>query len=147
MDTLPATAAEIIEYTWVNKILYKANSSVMKKIGDTLVVFNTTDGTISFYSPEGKNLSLMKSTLHGSSGEKWTQEIFLDEINHQVYTTSLKNGKLKVFRIDLVTGKLVYQFTTGRIFPEKLRINNNYLFYMYHFPGSGENKHLFRQKI
>jgi WD40 repeat protein len=147
MDTLPATSAEIIEYTWVNKILYKANISVMKKIGDTLVVFNTTDGTMSFYNLDGKILFTQKSTLQSSSGEKWTQEILFDEMNHQAYTTSWKNGKLKVFRIDLTSGKLIYQFTTGHIFPEKLRINNNNLFYMYHFPGSGENKQLFRQKL
>lgn len=147
MDTLPATSAEIIEYTWVNKILYKANSSVMKKIGDTLVLFNTTDGTMSFYNLDGKNLSVLKSPLISSSGEKWTQEILFDEMNHQAYTTSWKNGKLKVFRIDLTSGKLIYQFTTGHIFPEKLRINNNTLYYMYHYPGSGENKQLFRQKL
>lgn len=147
MDTLPATSAEIIEYTWVNKILYKANTSVMKKIGDTLVVFNTTDGTMSFFNLEGKNLSMLKSTLISATGEKWTQEILFDEMNHHVYTTSLKNGKLKVFRIDMTSGKMIYQFTTGHVFPEKLRINNNYLYYMYHYPGSGENKHLFRQKL
>jgi hypothetical protein len=147
MDTLPASPAEIMEYVWVNKILYKDNSSVMKKIGDSLVVFNTADGVMNFYSLEGRHIAMLTVPDLSKSSEKWTREIMFDEMTHQAYTASFINGKMKVYRIDLSSGKLIYQFTTGHVFPEKLRINNNFLFYIYNVPGTGDNKHLFRQKI
>lgn len=147
MDTLPATPAEILEYTWVNKILYKANTSILKKIGDTLVIFNTADGSMNFYTLDGHHLSRLQIPALNKPGEKWTTEILFDELNHQAYTSFLNNGKMKIYRIDLVSGKLIYKFSTSHVFPEKLRINNNFLFYMYHMPGSGENKYLFRQQL
>jgi hypothetical protein len=147
MDTLPATPAEIVQWMWVRKILYRENASVMKKIGDSLILFNTANATINKYDESGKYFAVFTMPVEKLSGEKWQRDIIFDEPAHQPYTTFIRGGKLKVYRIDLSTGKLVYQLTTSHIFPEKIRIDNNYLYYLYNQPGINDTKKVYRQKI
>ncbi|NTV82910.1 MAG: carboxypeptidase-like regulatory domain-containing protein [Bacteroidales bacterium] len=147
MDTLPASSAEIIEWIWVNKILYKANASALKKIGDSLVVFNTADGTLHYYSMDGKFLSIICMPVLNKHGEKWTREIFFDEMAHLPHTTFMKNGRIHLYGINIKTGELHHELFSSHLFPQKIKIHNHYLYYLYDIPGIGDNKHLFRQKI
>lgn len=147
MDTLPCTTAEIVEWVWVNKILYKANSSVLKKIGDSLTIFNTADGTLNFYDPDGKYISGLSLPVRQKGPEKWSETIYFDEYTHTPYTIYEKNGRFNLYRIDIRTGQMKYLLTSGHLFPQKVMINNNCLFYMYDNPGTADNKQLFRQKI
>ncbi len=147
MDSLPATPDEIVSYTWVRKILYQPNASVLKKLGDTLALFNTAKFTLNIYNTDGKRLAIYAMPIDQMSGEKWQHEIILDELTRQPFTTFLKGGKMKVYRIDLTSGKLIYKLTTGFVFPEKLRIDNGYLYYMYNQPGINDTKKVYRQKI
>jgi hypothetical protein len=147
MDTLPATPDEIVQWMWVRRILYKANASVLKKLGDTLVVFNTAEATLNLYNNSGKYLAVYTMPVDKMSGEKWQHGIIFDELTRQPYTTFLKGGKMKVYRIDLTTGKLNYMLTTSYVFPEKIRIDNGYLYFMYNQPGINDTKKVYRQKI
>jgi len=147
MDTLPNTDAEMIEWVWVNKILYKPNASVLKKIGDTLIIFNTTDGSFDLFDLTGKLISGSEMATNNKGAEKWTKEILIDQITHLPYTSFTDNGRLVLYRIDLKTGELIRILTTGHIFPQKLKIHNNFVFYLYDIPGTGDNKHLLMQKI
>ena len=147
MDTLPNADAEMIEWVWVNKILYKPNASVLKKIGDTLIIFNTTDGSFDLFDLTGKFISRSAMAIGNKVTEKWTKEIMIDQITHLPYTSFTDNGRLILYRIDLITGKLIRILVTGHIFPQKLKIHNNCMFYLYDLPGNGDNKHLFRQNL
>jgi hypothetical protein len=145
MDTLPNTDAEMIEWVWANKILYKPNLSVLEKIGDSLVIFNTTDGAVDLYSLDGMYLSGSKIPIQRKSDEKWSSEILIDQITHIPYTYFVKHGRFIVYRIDLASGELSRKLTTGHVFPQKLRIHGNSIFYLYNLPGTDDNKHLFKQ--
>jgi len=147
MDTLPATPDEIVQWMWVRRILYQANASVLKKLGDTLVVINTAEATLNIYDNSGKYLAVYTMPVDKMSGEKWQHEIIFDELTHLPYTTFLKGGKMKVYRIDLSNGKLIYKVTTGFVFPEKIKIDNGYLYYMYNQPGINDTKKVYRQRI
>jgi hypothetical protein len=147
MDTLPASNLEMEEYSLVKNLLYRPNTSVLEKTGDTLVIFNTTDGSFNLYDLSGKFLSGSKMPVGNKSGEKWTGEIFIDQITHLPYTYFIKNGRFIIYRIDLKTGNLTRVLLTGHVFPRKLRIHHNCLFYMYDLPGTGDNKHLFKQNL
>lgn len=147
MDTLPASNLEMEEYSLVKNLLYKPNTSVLKKLGDTLVIFNTTNGSFNLYDVNGKFLSGSKMPVGNKGGEKWTGEIFIDQITHIPYTYFIKNGRFIVYRIDLKTGDLTRMLVTGHVFPRKLRVHHNCLFYMYDLPGTVDNKHLFKQNF
>jgi hypothetical protein len=147
MDTIPGNHAEMVEWVWVNKILYKPNASVLKKIGDTLAIFNTTDGSLDLYNADGIFLEHLKITLPEKGTGDWTKEIYFDQITHKPYISLIKNGKINFYSIQLSTGELNFILTTVHIFPQKINIHHDCLFYLYDLPGTGDNKHLFRQKI
>lgn len=145
LDTLPDGNENLIQYAWVKKILYKPNASVLHKIGDTICVFNTTNGNIDLYDSGGNFISGLTITFREKDEGDWTKEIYIDQFAHVPYTSFLKNGKLTFYQIDLYTGELKYTLTTEHIFPGKARIHDNALFYLYDLPGVGDNKHLFSQ--
>jgi len=146
MDSIPDCNNYMIEWAWVNKILYKPNMSVLYRIGDTISVFNTTDGTIDLYDLNGKFMKGLTMAVQEKNKGNWTKEIYIDHTIHLPYTSFLKNGKLTFYQIDLNTGELTRTLTASHVFAEKPRIHYNYLFYLYDLPGTGDNKQLFRQK-
>jgi hypothetical protein len=106
MDTLPASNLEMEEYSLVKNLLYRPNTSVLEKTGDTLAIFNTTDGSFNLYDLNGKFISGANMPVGNISGEKWTGEICIDQITHLPYTYFIKNGRFIIYRIDLKTGDL-----------------------------------------
>jgi hypothetical protein len=147
MDTLPNTNLEMEEWSLVNNLLYRPNNSVLEKSGDTLAIFNTTDGSFNLYDLNGNLISGSKMPVGNKSGEKWTGEIIVDQITGITYTYFIKNGRFIIYRINLKTGDLTRILVTGHVFPRKLRIHHNCLFYLYDLPGTGDNKHLFKQNL
>jgi hypothetical protein len=146
-DTIPDGYLDFKEWMWVKKILYTPNVSVLFKAGDTLAVFNTTNGAIELFNVNGKFMSGLAMPAQETGSGDWTKEIYVDRIAHSFYTSFLKNGKLSLCRIDLFTGELKRILVTTHIFPQKVKVHDNNLFYLYDLPGSGDNKHLFKQKI
>jgi hypothetical protein len=147
MDTLPNSNEEIAEWVWVNKILYKPNASVLYKIGDTLSLFNTTNGTLDLYDLDGKLVSRLTIPIIKTGDGEWTKEIYTDQSTHIPYTSFLKNGIFTLYRINLNTGKLKMMQRAAHAFPQKVKVHHNFLYYIYDLPGTSDNKQLFRQKI
>jgi len=147
MDTLPNSASEIAEYSWVRKILYTPNASVLKLIGDSITLFNTTDGSLELFDRTGKFLYAGIIPVMDRKTEKWTMEIYYDEMKEKPYTSFLKNGKIYIYSIDVANGALKPESVTHHIFPRKIIIDNHYLFYLYDLPGMGDNRQLYRQKL
>jgi hypothetical protein len=146
-DTLPCSIGDIVEYVYIRKILYKPNASVMHRIGDTLCVFNTIDGSLELYDLEGRYISRQLMPLAEIGESSWTKEIYIDPVAKRSYTSSLKNGTLTLYRIDITSGSLSRVLSTSHAFPENLKVYNDHLYYLYDVPGEGDNKHLFKQKL
>jgi len=147
LDTIPDGNRNMAEWAWVKKILYKPNSSVLYKIGDTLTVFNTTNGSLDLYDLNGWFNSGLTIPIQQTGAGDWTKEIYFDDIAHVPYTSFLKNGKFTLYRIDLNTGELKVMLSALHAFPFKPKVHQNFLLYLYDIPGTGDNQHLFRQKI
>lgn len=147
-DTIPdGDFDEFVEYAWVRKILYEPNASVMHRVGDTLCLFNTADGTIGNYDLKGDFLGATDLNFDGMNQRYWTREIYVDPAGKALYTSFLKYGTMKIYRIDMVSGTLHLALITSHAFPEKPRVYNNYLYYMYNVPGEGDTKQLYRQRL
>jgi hypothetical protein len=146
-DTIPDSFEAMVEWAWVRNILYKSNASALKKIGDTLVLFNVNDGKVSMYDINGPLLSESSFPLLGKAREKWTKEIYVDECTHSIYTTCLHDGTLILYRYNFDTGQLERVCRSTFIFPQKIRVNQNYLYYLYDSPTVWDNKNLYRQRI
>jgi hypothetical protein len=147
MDTIPDNNLVMVEWQWVRRILYKPNKSVLQKIGDTISVFNVTDGSIELFDLNGKYVSSLEITNLESVEGDWTREIYVDQSSHSVYTSFIKNGLFTIYGIDLEKGDLERIARTSHAFPQKVSIHEKHLYYMYDTPGEGDNVRLFRQKI
>ena len=147
LDTIPGDAGTAAEWAWVKKILYKPNSSSLYKIGDLMGIFNSTEYTLSLYTLNGEYTSKLKMPVEAVKDGKWTTEIYIDEMYRKAYTSFKKGEIFTIYRIDLNTGELKRTVSIEHSFPQKIRIHNNFLFYLYDLPAEGDNRHLFRQKL
>ena len=148
MHTAPRNIDEVITWQWLKKIIYKTNSSSLHKIDDILCVFNKADYTLELYTTRGEFSAKLKMPISEIRGGRWTSEIYIDNIDHRVYTSfSTKGGNFTLYKVDLNTGELKLVLNIEHGFPQKIRVHQNFLFYLYDVPGEGDNKHLFRQKL
>jgi len=147
MSEIPDGREAFQQWNWVKKVLYKPNTSTLHKIDDMLCVFNTADYTLELYTLQGEFTSKLKLQVQQTNAGRWTTEIYIDDIDKKAYTSFIKNGKLTLYRIDLNTGELKRITSSRHMFPQKIKIHNSFLFYLYDIPGEGDNKHMFRQKL
>ncbi|MFH1937484.1 MAG: hypothetical protein ABIK52_07980, partial [Bacteroidota bacterium] len=147
MSHIPDSRDAFQEYAWVKKVLYKPNTSTLHKIDEILCVFNTADYTLELYTLAGEFTSKLKMQVQDTREGRWTTEIYIDDIEKKAYTSFLKNGRLTLFRIDLNNGDLKRIVSATHMYPQKIRVHSNFLFYLYDIPGEGDNKHMFRQKL
>jgi hypothetical protein len=147
MDTIPGDGDQAAEWQWVKKILYKNNKSTLHRVGDILCIFNTADFTMTLYTLTGEFTSKLKMPVEEIKEGRWTSEIYIDNKENKAYTSFRKGELYTLYRIDLNTGELKRKLTTDHEFPQKIRVHNNFLFYLYTIPGTGDNKYLYRQKL
>jgi hypothetical protein len=146
-NRIPDGRENLVNYVWIKKILYKPNVTVMSKIKNTLCLFNTTDGTLSFYNLDGLFLNKVEIPIEDKGEGLWTKEIYIDQAAGLAYTSFLKGGVMTVFRIDLTTGDLERVNRTAHIFPQMVKVHNHHLYYLYDVPGESDNLHLMKQKM
>jgi hypothetical protein len=146
-STQPLGRQDFVDWSYVHKILYRPVSTALTRIGDFICIFNTADKTIEFYRPDGSyayKLLLMTGKVKDGT---WSKEIFTDETRSQVFTTFMKNGYCTLYRIDLNTGELVLRLHVEHLYPEKITMQNGFVFYLYHVGGSGDNRELYRESF
>jgi hypothetical protein len=134
------------EWTWVKKILYPPLKSFLYRIGEFICVFNLPNRQMEFYDLDG-NYSYKIELKTDVEDGKWTYDILSDVTTLKVYTTYLKNGMMNLYEIDLNTGILTKIITCFHPYPQKPRIYENYLYYLYDDPILPDNKMLFRQRL
>jgi len=136
-----------VEWYWVRKIIYPPVKSFLYRIGEFICIFNTPNKQMEFYDLEGNYSYKIELKLYNAGEGKWTNDILVDGVTLKVFTTYLKNGIISLYEIDLNTGELTKDLSVFHLFPQKLRIYDNYLYYLYDDPQLPDNKMLFRQRL
>jgi hypothetical protein len=148
MKTPPRNIEQAVAWQWLKKVVYLNNSSSLNRVDDLLCIINTTEHTLELYTLGGAFTSRLKIPIEEGGATHWTKDMFVDPVRHKLYTSFLKSGgNFFLYNIDLNTGALRQTIRAEHAFPQKVRIQGNYLFYMYDIPGEGDNRHLFRQKF
>jgi hypothetical protein len=144
---IPDDWEQFKEWNFVQKILYKPIKTELYKIGNFICIFDIPESQIEFFDLKG-NFSYKLQMKAEKSGEgRWTGDIIVDETDTRVYTTWIRNGTCTLFRVDLNSGELKKQISLEYPFPEKVRVYNNFVYYLYDIPGDPDNKMLYRQKF
>ena len=146
-NAIPDGRSEFEEWNFARKIMYRPRTASMVRIGDNICIFNTADMTIEFYTPDGDFTSKVRLDVSQVNDGRWTKEIYVDVVRKQAYTSFNRNGEFTMYHVNLETGGLVRSTRLSFVYPQRIRVNDGKVFYMYNVPGEQDNKQLFRQTL
>lgn len=111
------------------EFMYKPAYHCLKKIGGSIIYFNHAHNSIDIFSDTLGFLNSIGIDYHLKNN--WKEEIYLDEIKGQAYTIFENNNHKELYEINLKTGDIKYKMTVPFLFPDKLLINNGYLYVLH----------------
>jgi hypothetical protein len=143
----PDSREDFVTWNYVHKILYRPIKTSLYRIGDYTCIFNTPERQIEFYDGAGAfSYKLALKTDQVNDG-RWTSDFLTDEITGKVYTFFIQNGTCNVYEINVNNGMLKKRASLFHLYPRKLKIYNDWVYYLYDVAGDPDNKMLFRQKF
>jgi len=143
----PDSRDDFVTWNYIHKILYRPVKTALYRIGEFTCILNTPDRQIEFYDFEGSFSYKLALRVDRVRDGRWTNDIVIDEVTKKVYTTFISNGQCNLYQIDLNSGDLKKRLTLFHDFPEKVRVYDSSVYYLYDVPGEQDNKMLFRQKL
>ena len=109
---------------------YKPAFQTLKILNDTIYYFNHLKSRIDVFSDE---LTLTDSIhIDYQNRKNWKPVIITDRIKNKAYTIFTIGAKLSLAEIDLQNGSVKEVHKIEKLFPAKIRINNGYLYFLYH---------------
>jgi hypothetical protein len=145
--THPDSRDDFVTWNFIHKILYRPIKTSLYRVGDYTCISNTPERQMEFYDIAGNfSYKLALKTDQVKDGV-WTSDVLIDERSGKVFTTFVFNGRYSLYEIDLNSGMLKKRLTLFHYYPEKVRIYNYFVYYLYDAPGDPDNKRLYRQKL
>ncbi|MCX6244515.1 MAG: carboxypeptidase-like regulatory domain-containing protein [Bacteroidetes bacterium] len=132
-------------WSFDKKILYRPMKTALYRIRNFICIFNIPGKQLEFYDTEGNFSYKLKLNIDVIRDGRWSGEIYLDEAQSQVYTTFLKSTGTGLYRIDLNNGTLHKRVSLIHPYPQKIKIYNDQIYYMYDILGDPDNRTLYRQ--
>lgn len=141
---------------------YKILYPVVRTKEDDIAFFNFSIDSIELLTPRGKLISKTTVTFHkgeisksdtgsavnlSSAGWRWGSVILSDESSAEIYTLFLKNGMVKVQKVDVSTGKLMKGTVLPFPFPEKIKIYKGDAYFLVKSDGLNDNWKLVKCRI
>ena len=146
-NELPLFRKEFNEWSFTHKILYRPVKSALYIINKFVCIFDIPAKQLEFYDTVGNFSYKLKINIEEIKDGRWSGDIFLDESQSKVYTTFLKSTGTGLYRIDLNTGDLHKILNLIHPYPQKIRIYEDQVYYMYDILGDPDNKTLYRQSL
>lgn len=143
----PDSREGFVTWNFVHKILYRPVKTTLYRIGGFTCIFNTPDRQIEFYDIEGNFSYKLELKTDKIRDGRWTNDIVIDERKQKAFTTFISNGQYTLYEIDMNSGFLKKRLTLYHYYPEKIRVYDNCVYYLYDVPEDRDNKMLFRQKF
>ena len=128
------------------RILTKPIYSPLFKIRDSIFIFDNINKQVKIFNNKGEKIRQLPVTYVDNN--QWANELIVNNEKNAVYAKYLNDGMVKLININLNTGIAEGEITISKLFPSKIKIYKNYVYYLYKDEYSeGENKFLFKQKI
>ena len=143
----PDSREDFVTWNYVHKILYRPVKTSLYRVGSYICIFNTPDRQMEFYDSTGNFSYKLALNVDKIKDGRWTNDILVDGITGTVYTTFIRNGTCSLYKIDLNSGNIRKRISLLHDYPEKVRVYNDWVYYLYNIPGEPDNKMLYRQKF
>lgn len=140
------TASFALAIAYAHKIAFKPSNSFLDKIGDSIYYFNHGASQLEVYSDLIEFTNSKEINYHHS--DNWKSIIIVDKIATKAYTIFTRGSKYEIQELSLNTGKTTPKQIIPLAFPEKLKINNGYVYFLYKETGNiWARKELYRLKL
>ncbi|MEI7491468.1 MAG: carboxypeptidase-like regulatory domain-containing protein [Bacteroidota bacterium] len=141
---------------------YKMIFPLIKMNGDSLAFFNFGNDIIEILDRDGKTKRTVPISFHHEvsvkshskttnsleiSGWRWGTKMLTDGSDQDVYTTFIRNGMVKINKIDLLTGLPGNGTVLPFPFPEKIIIYKGEAYFLCKESGYGENWKLVKCRL
>ncbi len=142
-----ASSREIFERRSFYKfILTQAIYNPIFKIQDSLYLFNHINKTCLVF--DHKLQSTRAISLNYVEDDNWDKEILNDIYTNKVYAKFNNKGKVILKEIDLNTGNIIKEYKLENcIFPNKIVVNNGYIFFTKRKDEDSGQMRIFKQKL
>lgn len=119
-------------------MFFKPSFQTVKLINDSIYYFNHLKSRIEVYS---SNLFLIDSiNVEYHDKENWVPIIITDNVTNKVYTIFTNGAMYSLTEIKLSNGSVREITKIKKIFPQKIKVNNNHLYFLYKDLNSNWNK-------
>ena len=146
-DLQPDSRDDFVTWNYVHKILYRPVKTALYRIGEFTCIVNIPERQMEFYDNAGSFSYKLALKIENVNDGRWTNDILLDERTGKIFTAFISNGHYSLYEIDLNSGILKKQLTLFHCYPQKVRVYNDFVYYLYDVAGDPDNKMLYRQKF
>ena len=110
-------------------VYYKPAFQSLHVLNDTIYYFNHLKSQIDIFSVD---LVLLKSIhIEYHNQKNWKPIIIIDNVKNKVYTIFTTGVKYSIAEINLRDGLVKEVTIIERLFPQKIKVNNNRLYFLY----------------
>lgn len=108
---------------------YKPSFQTIKLLNDTIYYFNHLKSQIDIYSADLLLLKSIKVDYHNK--ENWIPIIITDNLLNKAYTIFTTGVMYSLSEINLRDGSVKEVSKIKKLFPQRIKINNGYLYFLY----------------
>ncbi len=130
-----------------NSPYYTPPVAPLFSLGDTIAIFDHPKKTIHLLAPDGTMRDSLTMQFTENGPGKYREEIVRDPVQNKVYAIYLKNGKHRLGRIELSSGKCGDTKTLYYPFVEKIKVQKDKVYYLYRRDALSETTHLFAEDL
>jgi hypothetical protein len=146
-DKPPVGRDDFVTWNYVQKVLYRPIKTSLYRIGGYICIFNTPEQQMEFYDIAGSFSYKLALKITQVSDGRWTNDVLIDDMTGKVFTVFMRNGTCTVYEINLNSGQLKKRGSLFHLYPRKVKLYNDWIYYLYDVAGDPDNKMLFRQKL
>jgi hypothetical protein len=129
-------------------IYYKEVYAPMFHRNDSIFVFNYPKDVLLIYNIEGKRLDSIPIYHHYQAKETgWRRNVLQDRVTGSIYATYEKDGSCYLGLLNIKTGEITEKVKLTFRYVDKIRVHNNYVYYIYRPFESIQKKFLYKEKL
>ena len=133
---------------FANNFMYEEVYAPLFIINDTIHIFDHYENEIAKFIYDTVPTTNVAIDYHiQQNGSKWKKQLFMDELNGDIYALFLKQGYFILKKINTQTGSVISETKLQHQFVSKIKIKEGYVYYTYKPQQTLQKKFLFKEKL
>ncbi|MFM6935411.1 MAG: hypothetical protein ACKOXP_08210 [Flavobacteriales bacterium] len=133
---------------FTQSIYYKEVYAPMFQRNDSIIIFNYPKDVLLIYSIDGIRIDSIPLYHHYQAKETgWKRQVLQDRVTGSIYTTYEKDGYCYLGLVNIKTGEISEKVKLSFRYVDKIRVHNNYVYYVYRPFESIQKKFLYKEKL